>query len=107
MEYAAGMGKQTEVAMALFEANFGKCQDVSDHETLLSIAAKVGMDIKEVQVVLDAMPRRKELQEREDYWKNKGVSVVPTMIFNKQKVLNGAYSVHEYKQILQELFSRH
>lgn len=105
IDYAAREGKQTEVELALFEANFGLCEDVSNHQILLSIAAKLGLDQQSVEIHLDDLYAKKRVQDKEDYWKNQGVSVVPTMIFNKEKILNGAYSVDEYKKVLQGLFN--
>lgn len=105
INYAGTVDKQSEVELALFEANFGLCQDISDHQRLLEIAIKVGLDSKRVEVELDDMHAKKIVQEKEDYWKNQGVSVVPTMMFNKTKVLNGAYSVEDYKKVLHGLLT--
>jgi len=45
----------------------------------------------------------KSVEEKEDYWKRRGVSSVPTIVFNGENAMNGAYPVETYKQVLNEL----
>lgn len=103
LAYAQEEGKQTELEIAFFKANFAQRKDVSDHKTLVDIATSVGLDEEVVKTRLDDLNARKKVQDNEDFWKEKGVSLVPTMIFNHTKRMNGAYSVENYKQILKDL----
>ena len=103
--YAEEQGKQTQLEIALFKANFGERKDVSDHQDLTEIVKSIGLDPAVAKERLDDLNARKKVQEKEDYWRGQGVSAVPTMIFNQAKVMNGAYPVENYKQVLKELLT--
>jgi len=98
-------GLQTEVELALFAANFSERKDVSDHQVLLDIIKSVGIDEAKAIQRLDDLHARKNIQDKEEYWRGQGVSAVPTMIFNQKTMMNGAYPVENYKQVLRELVS--
>jgi len=103
LDYAKEEGKQTELKLALFKANFGERKNVSDREELKLIVKSIGLDEDIAIARLDNPNFIKILQEKEDYWKSKGVSSVPTMVFNGENAMNGAYPVETYKQVLTEL----
>ncbi|MDH5464564.1 MAG: DsbA family oxidoreductase [Thiovulaceae bacterium] len=105
LDFAKELGKQHELEIALFKANFGERKDVSDHNTLAQIVKSVGLDPLAVMARLDDLNARKNVQDKEDYWRGQGVSAVPTMIFNQAQVMNGAYPVENYKQVLRELLT--
>lgn len=106
LDYAKEEGKQTELKLALFKANFGERKDVSDREELKQIAKSAGFDVDAAMARLDDPNAIKNVQEKEDYWKREGVSSVPTMVFNGKNAMNGAYPVETYKQVLTELLEK-
>lgn len=106
LAFAQEEGKQHELEIALFKANFSDRKNVSDQKTLLDIVKSIGLDPAAALERLDDLNASKNVQDNEDYWRQKGVSAVPTMIFNQGKVMNGAYPVESYKQVLKELLQR-
>lgn len=103
LDFANEKGKQTELELAFFRANFGERKDVSNRQVLGEIVKGIGLD-KDVAIArLDDANARKQVQEKESYWQKQGVSSVPTMVINNSSVLNGAYPVGTYKQVLAEL----
>jgi len=103
LDYAKEQGKQTELKLALFKANFGERKNVSDREELKLIVKSVGLDEEIAMARLDDSNAIKSVEEKEDYWKRRGVSSVPTIVFNGENAMNGAYPVETYKQVLNEL----
>jgi predicted DsbA family dithiol-disulfide isomerase len=55
---------------------------------------------------LDDTNARENIQTKEAFWQNMGVSSVPTMVFDRKSALTGAQSVETYKQVLTELFEK-
>ena len=102
LEYAQKFGKQIELQMRLFEAHFSERKDISNRTILEEEVKSVGLDVREAMSILDGTARI-EIQEKEDKWKQKGISSVPSMIFNDSMLLNGAYPIEKYKEILLEL----
>ncbi|WP_378186348.1 DsbA family protein [Aquimarina sp. W85] len=103
LDYAKENNKQTELKMRLVTAFFSERKDVSDREILIQEIKNIGLDAKEALFRLDDTTAHKEVQAKETYWQNLGVSSVPTMVFNGSSAVTGAQSVDVYKQILTEV----
>lgn len=103
VDYAREQGKQTELEMALFKANFGEKKNISDREVLKQIVKSIGLDENEAMPRLDDTNNRERIEENEAHWRDLGISSVPTMVFNNATKMNGAYPVGSYKQMLTEL----
>ncbi len=104
LDYAKAFGKQTELKLRLIEAFFTERKDISNKDILLKEFKSIGLDEKKAALLLDDENAKKQIQIEESFWHNKGISAVPTMIFNNNSVMNGAYPVETYKQVLSELF---
>lgn len=106
LDYAKENGKQTELKMRLVTAFFGERKDVSDRNVLLEELKSIGLNTDKAMARLDNDDARYEVQAKEAYWQNVGVSSVPTMVFNNASALTGAQPVDVYKQILADLLSQ-
>lgn len=105
MEYAqtAGLPQDTVIKFnfALFHANFIENLRLSDHNVLLSIAEKSGLDKNAVKNVLKSdiyadrvKAEEKEVDERKDF------DLIPYMVFNDSTVLQGVISPGAMKKAL-------
>jgi len=103
LEYASEIGKQHQLHMRLFSAHFSEAKDISDTEVLINEAKSIGMNELELLNILEDSTYKNEIQEKENYWLRRGVSSVPTMIFNGTMLMNGAYPMETYKQVIAEL----
>ena len=106
LNYAKTIGKQTELKLALFKANFADDEDVSKRDVLEQIIKSIGLNEDEALRRLDDEQAKISIQEEERHWQGKGISAVPTMIFNNASMMNGAYPVGTYKQVLTELLTK-
>jgi len=100
LDYAIKFGKQTELKLRLFNACFTERKNVSDRQVLAQELKSVGLNEKEGLAELDNIVFRNKVEADEAYWKKRGVSGVPTMIFNNVNTFTGAQPVSIYRQVL-------
>ena len=103
LDFAKEFGKQTKLKMRLMEAFFSEQKDISNRDILLKEFQSIGLDIDKAREILEDKKNREEIKIKESSWQKKGISAVPTMIFNNDSMMNGAYPVETYKQVLSEL----
>ena len=104
MEYAQSTSSQQtaiKLNFALFHANFVENLRLSDHQVLLSIAEKCGLNTKDVQQVLDSNQYADRVKaEEEEVDAKKDFDLIPYMVFNGSTVLQGIISPGEMKSAL-------
>uniref|UniRef100_A0AB33JQF2 DsbA family oxidoreductase n=2 Tax=unclassified Prevotella TaxID=2638335 RepID=A0AB33JQF2_9BACT len=97
-------GKRAELLETLFHAYFIEAKNVADHQVLTVAAAEVGLPADEVQVVLTSNRYEEEVrQEEEDAWKIQ-FEYIPAYVVNRQFNINGAKSVGEILQLLENAY---
>jgi predicted DsbA family dithiol-disulfide isomerase len=100
LDFAKQSGKQTELQMRLFKAFFCEQKDVSDREILAQELQKLGINERDGLARLKDDTVRNNIQVIESYYRNAGISAVPTMIFNQTRSLTGAQPMSTYRQVL-------
>lgn len=90
VKWADGQGKQTEMKQALFEAYFGKAQDVSEQSVLMSCVESVGLDADAARQVLASDQYVTAVREDEAKYQKAGVTSVPAFIINNKYLISGA-----------------
>lgn len=103
LEYAKENGKQTELNLRLVSAFFSEQKDISDREILLQEIKNIGLNVDEATARLNSDDTRYQIQTAENYWKNAGVTSVPTVVFNRKSAVTGAQPVDVFKQVLTDL----
>ncbi|MDE7380611.1 MAG: DsbA family oxidoreductase [Muribaculaceae bacterium] len=96
MEYAQKFASQETVInlnFALFHANFIQNMRLSDHQVLLSIAEKCGLDRKSVAAVLTSDEYSNQVKNDEaEIDRRKDFNLIPYMVFNNTTTLQGVIS---------------
>lgn len=105
LEYAKDFGKQTALNMRLIKAFYSEGKDISKREILIEELQTVGLNTEEAIAKLDNDDASYEIQSKEKYWQNAGVSSVPTIIFNRKSAITGAQPIEVFKQVLTELIN--
>lgn len=105
LEYAKEYGKQTELNMRLIEAFYSERKDISKRNVLIAELQEVGLNADEALANLDSDDARYEIQSKESFWQNAGVSSVPTIVFNRKSAVTGAQPVEVFKQVLTDLLN--
>ncbi|TRX59714.1 DsbA family oxidoreductase [Carboxylicivirga sp. M1479] len=106
LEYAKEKGKQHDLNMRFMRAHFSERKSLLHPDVLLQELTSIGLDAEEANNCLSDDRRKADVLEKENYWKNHGISAVPTMVFNLNSAVTGAQSVDVYKQVLSELLSQ-
>lgn len=96
-------GKQQPLKEALFTAYFSQHADVSSHKVLADIAQKVGLDRTRAEAVLASDEYAAEVRELEQLWVSRGVSSVPTMVFNDQYAVSGGQPVDVFVSAIRQI----
>lgn len=103
LDWAEELGQQTQLKQALFAAYFSDGLDVSDPDTLDRIAGETGLDADAARQVLDSGERAERVRAHQQFWTQRGVSGVPTMIFAGKHAVSGAQGAENYARILTHL----
>ncbi len=103
--WAQTQGLQHPLKMALFKAHFTQGRDVSRRETLLDIAAAAGLDADAAAEVLSDTRHAEETRAHQQFWTSRGVTGVPSMVFDGRYMLTGAQGAQTYAQMLARVIS--
>lgn len=103
VKWADEQGKQTEMKQALFEAYFGKAQDVSEQSALMSCVESVGLDADAARQVLTSDQYVTAVREDEAKYQQAGVTSVPAFIINNKYLISGAQEPEVLVKALQDI----
>ena len=101
--WADQFGKGHETKLALLKANFTDNKNVSDIGVLVNVAQAVGLDGAAARTMLESDAHREDLQRAMDFWRERGITGVPSMIFLGRHLVTGAQGISNYRSILQQL----
>lgn len=99
--WAAQKGPDLDLEKALFKAYFTDGLNPGDHAVLTRLAGEAGLDANEAREVLHSGAFRQEVADELAHWRDKGVSVVPTIIFQERLTIPCAQTVTVFEQYIQ------
>ena len=88
----------------LFKAHFKDGLDVSDHTTLITLAAEVGLAKEETKQMLESNNFSVEVKTEEQEGALLGVRSVPFFVFDRKFALTGAQPVESFENALEKAF---
>jgi predicted DsbA family dithiol-disulfide isomerase len=100
LHWAGTEGKQRALKHALFEAYFREGRDPSDHEVLLDLAARVGLDASRARQILESDEYAREVRAHELFYRDHGINAVPTLVVNDRYLIQGGQPVQVFEQLL-------
>jgi predicted DsbA family dithiol-disulfide isomerase len=103
LHWAEGEGKQRELKHALLAAYFTEGRDPSDHEVLVDVATKVGLDPARVRSILASEEFAQDVRERERFYNEHGIHAVPAVIINERHLIEGGQPVEVFEQALRQI----
>ena len=101
--WALQEGRQVALKRALMRAYFSDGQNPSDRETLVQLAAEVGLDAQAAREVLASGAFAGEVRELEAFYRQRGINSVPAMVLNGRHLVSGSQSVEYYEQMLRQM----
>lgn len=105
LHWAGLEGKQHALKEALFVAYFSQHADVSSHPVLADIAQRAGLDRDQAIALLASDTYTAEVRELEQLWVSRGVSSVPTIVFNDQYAVSGGQPVDVFVGAIRQIIS--
>lgn len=103
LHWAGIEGGQLALKHALLVAYFSEGRDVSDHATLVDIAAGVGLDAQRAQALLVSNDFADDVREQEQLFQRMGISGVPAVIINRRHLISGGQPVEVFERALREI----
>ncbi len=98
-----GAAQQHALKRALLQAYHGNGRNVSDRDTLVDIAAAVGLDAGEARRILETDTYAAQVREREHFYQQHGIRAVPSVIFNDRHLVQGGQPPEVFEQALRQL----
>lgn len=96
-------GKQLALKHALLCAYFTEGKNPSDHETLVELAAKAGLDAVRARAILASDEFAQQVHERENYYIRQGIHAVPSVIINQRHLIQGGQPPEIFERALREI----
>lgn len=90
IKWTTSVDQATSLSLALFDAYFGRAEDVGAREVLLRCAESAGLDSQEAARILDSDTFAEEVRQEEVRYQNAGVHAVPAFIVNQRYLISGA-----------------
>jgi predicted DsbA family dithiol-disulfide isomerase len=106
LHWAGERAQQTSLQLALFRAFFSEQKDINELDTLVSIAAGVGLPADEAAAVLDDARYAGSVRENEAYWQERDVMAVPGFFFEGSYPVPGAQSSDTFEHVLRRVYAK-
>ncbi|WP_293750138.1 DsbA family oxidoreductase [uncultured Paraglaciecola sp.] len=103
LHWAHEQGKQTELKLALFDLYFQQSGNPSDHQQLLSVVEKIGLDVAEAKDILDSDKYTIDVRKLQQHYQSAGVSSVPAVIVNNKHLISGGQPTEIFEQALKQI----
>lgn len=102
MKWATGQGKGHDAAEHLFKAYFDELEDIGDVDVLTRLAREIGMDGDLVLKLLTENRDKENVQAELNYFRDLGITGVPTFIYNGQFSVQGGQPASVHAQALDQ-----
>jgi len=103
LHWAGLEGRQRELKHALLRAYFTEGRNVSDHDTLLSLATSAGLDADRARAILASDEFTAEVREAEQFFQRNGIRGVPAVIIERKHLISGGQPVEVFERALREI----
>ena len=108
LHWAAGEGDGLQLALkhALLIAYFTDGRDVSDHATLVELAAGVGLPAERARAILGSDEFADEVRTIERFFIDAGISGVPAIIVERRHLISGGQPPEVFERALRAIASQ-
>lgn len=103
LHWAGDQGLQRTLKHALLRAYFTEGRDVSDHGTLVDIAASVGLRSDHAQEILASDLYADDVRTVEQFFQQHGIHAVPAVIIERRHLVSGGQPVAVFEQALRQI----
>ncbi|MGN7999577.1 DsbA family oxidoreductase [Sphingomonas sp. 22176] len=103
LHWAALVGDQQALKMALFTAYFTDGKNPGDRAVLLAAAETAGLDAMEAARVLDEGRYAEEVRAEEALWQSRGIQSVPAIVIDQRYLISGGQPPEAFEQALRQI----
>jgi predicted DsbA family dithiol-disulfide isomerase len=103
LHWAGLEGRQHTLKRTLFAAYFTEGQNPSDREVLIEAARNAGLDPDRAREVLESNRYAQEVREREQFYQERGIHAVPSVIINDKYLIQGGQPVDVFERALRKI----
>lgn len=103
LHWAGEAGGQRELKHALLRAYFTEGRDVSDHDTLVDVAASVGVPADRAREILGSDIYADDVRTIEQFFMQHGIQAVPAVIIERKHLISGGQPVEVFEQALRQV----
>jgi predicted DsbA family dithiol-disulfide isomerase len=97
------LSKQTDLKLALFDLYFQQNGNPSDHQQLLAVVERLGLDTTEAKQILDSDKYAVDVRKQQQFYQSAGVSAVPAVIVNDKHLISGGQLTETFEQALKQI----
>ena len=106
IHWAGTLGRQLPMKHALFDAYFERGLNVSNPGVLADAAQAAGLDRDAAAAVIARGSYAIETADDEIDWRSEGITAVPTIVIDREFVINGAQPADRLERALRRLAAR-
>ena len=103
LHWAELQGRQPELKMALFAAYFTDRQNPGDTEVLVAAATTAGLDAEAARDVIVSGAYADEVRRDEAFWRDQGITAVPTIIIDRKYAITGGQPVAAFERAIRSI----
>lgn len=96
-------GQQRALKHALLRAYHGEGRNPGSADVLLQLAAEVGLDVNAAREVLESDKYVNEVRQAENFWRQNGITAVPSVIINDKHLIQGGQPPEVFEQAIRQI----
>lgn len=104
--FAKNKGLMNEMTDRLLRAYYTESKHIGDHETLIGLAAEVGLDRDQVAKMLASDEMSDAVRADEQEAANLGINSIPFFLINKKYAVTGAQSEEVFIQTIEQVLEQ-
>jgi predicted DsbA family dithiol-disulfide isomerase len=106
LHWAGLEGRQRELKEELFSAYFTRGENPSDHDVLVRIAEKAGLDRTRASEILASESYTAEVRAEEQAWLTQGIHAVPSVVLNRRHLIQGGQPPEAFERALRHVIGQ-
>jgi predicted DsbA family dithiol-disulfide isomerase len=95
--------RQTQLKLALFDLYFKHSGNPSEHEQLIEVAAKVGLDKDKARQILANDTYTGDVRQIQQEYRSRGISAVPAVIVSNKHLISGGQPAEVFEQAILQI----
>jgi predicted DsbA family dithiol-disulfide isomerase len=103
LHWAGDEGHQLDLKRALLRAYFTDGRNIADHDTLVDIAAGVGLPAERARGILAGEEFAAEVREVEQFFVQAGITGVPAIIIERRHLISGGQPPETFERALRQI----